>query len=144
MGINVHDRGANSLIAQASVAFSTQLHTKINGKPIRINVASESFLLGREATCDLRVWSPAVSRKHCILVSTAESLVVIDLGSRNGTFVNERRLRLGESAELRHRTKLQVGHVEFVIVRKKVETGFAFTAKSESKIRTLSEYSTAS
>ena len=144
MGRIVNHREANSPFAQASVAFSTQLHTKLNGEPIRISVATESFLLGREATCDLRVWSPAVSRKHCILVSTADSLVVIDLGSRNGTFVNERRLRLGESAELRHRTRLQVGHVEFVIVRKKLQAGFASTSKSEELIRSVSEFSTAS
>jgi pSer/pThr/pTyr-binding forkhead associated (FHA) protein len=53
---------------------------------------SGRYLLGRASCCDLRLPSDAdhwtVSRFHCLLDFYAPDVWVLDMGSRNGTFVN--------------------------------------------------------
>ncbi|MEO5730054.1 MAG: FHA domain-containing protein, partial [Byssovorax sp.] len=57
-------------------------------------------LLGRSASCDLRVDDPRVSSEHASLGWTGAIWEVRDLGSKNGTFVGERRLAAGERIPL--------------------------------------------
>jgi pSer/pThr/pTyr-binding forkhead associated (FHA) protein len=72
-------------------------------------------LVGRHHTCDVRIDSPRVSRRHCCLTRDRDTVIVRDLGSHNGTFINGVRidsgvLRGGESltiASLRYRLELQ-------------------------------------
>jgi hypothetical protein len=48
--------------------------------------------VGRDDDCQVRLATDDVSRKHCILRPTPEGLVVSDLGSSNGTLVNDVRI----------------------------------------------------
>ena len=48
--------------------------------------------IGRSPGAEFIVDAALVSRLHCQLTATAESLHVKDLGSTNGTFVNGKRL----------------------------------------------------
>ena len=50
-------------------------------------------VIGRDADCDFTVSSNSVSRRHARLELSEGQLVVTDLGSANGTFVNGRRVR---------------------------------------------------
>ena len=55
-----------------------------------IAVQGPEFLVGRAPECKLRPNSDMVSRRHC-MISIAEGRATIrDLGSRNGTIVNDR------------------------------------------------------
>ena len=45
-------------------------------------------LLGRGTDCDLRLVDPGVSRHHAELRVEEDQVVLVDLGSTNGTFVN--------------------------------------------------------
>lgn len=58
-------------------------------EPVR--VTKSSFVIGRAADCDLQLASPLVSRHHCALV-VKDGVRLRDLGSRNGTHVNEDRV----------------------------------------------------
>ncbi|KYF83866.1 hypothetical protein BE18_35115 [Sorangium cellulosum] len=58
------------------------------------------MLIGRSAACDLRVKNPRVSSEHAGLGWTGAGWEVRDLGSKNGTFVGERRLAVGERTPL--------------------------------------------
>jgi pSer/pThr/pTyr-binding forkhead associated (FHA) protein len=49
-------------------------------------------IVGRDDDCQIRLATNDVSRKHCIIRSTPEGLVLRDLGSRNGTLVNDVRV----------------------------------------------------
>ncbi len=50
----------------------------------------ESVVLGRGTDADVRLDNPAVSRRHARLHRLPDGYAVEDLGSRNGTFVNDR------------------------------------------------------
>jgi pSer/pThr/pTyr-binding forkhead associated (FHA) protein len=71
------------------------------GSPIVLDKAI--ILVGRHPDCDLVLsQSRKISRKHCCLAQVNDSLMVRDLGSTNGVWVNgdrirrEQRLRLGD------------------------------------------------
>jgi putative nucleotidyltransferase with HDIG domain len=49
-----------------------------------------SATVGRIAQCEIHVDDHAVSRRHCTLVVRGSDVIVTDLKSANGTFVNER------------------------------------------------------
>jgi pSer/pThr/pTyr-binding forkhead associated (FHA) protein len=65
--------------------------------------------LGRHDDCIIRIKSSQVSRKHCELHEADGRLMVRDLGSSNGTFVNGKRV-LGQQA-LKVGDELTVGSV---------------------------------
>jgi hypothetical protein len=79
------------------------------------------FVIGRAETCELPLEDPLVSRQHVALVVGEESVVVEDLGSRNGVKVNGTRL-LG-SKELALGDKLAVGSSEFVLAARTRDFG---------------------
>lgn len=72
------------------------------------DVPPGKLLVGREEACSLRVESDFVSRQHCLLLREASTLRIRDLGSKNGTFVNNRRIGTGETILL-HGDILSVG-----------------------------------
>ena len=52
----------------------------------------EPITAGRAAQCELHIDDPSVSRRHCTFTLVEDGVRVQDLGSANGTFVNERRV----------------------------------------------------
>ena len=44
--------------------------------------------IGRHDDCQIRIRSSQVSRRHCEVLPEGDTLMVRDLGSSNGTFVN--------------------------------------------------------
>jgi len=57
-----------------------------------IAIDQPSMTVGRDAGCELPVQMPGVSRRHCEFLMKDGSVGVRDLGSTNGTWVNEKRL----------------------------------------------------
>jgi pSer/pThr/pTyr-binding forkhead associated (FHA) protein len=70
--------------------------------------------IGRSTGAEFIVEAALVSRLHCQLTATSESLQVKDLGSTNGTFVNGKRT---QAAELKHGDRLSVGRLELIVSR---------------------------
>lgn len=75
-------------------------------------VSGEKTVLGRKQDCDLRIPTKDVSREHCALMASDDSVVVKDLGSSNGTFINGKRVA-EQSVEAGDR--LKVGPVTFLV-----------------------------
>ena len=50
-------------------------------------MAERIWTVGSLPDCDIRVENAAVSGRHCRLTQRGESLLLEDLGSKNGTFV---------------------------------------------------------
>src|SRR5262245_44344987 len=69
-------------------------------------------IIGRRTDCGLRIPSPLVSRQHCELKCAGTRLVVRDLGSSNGTFVNGIKVK---QKELKSGDTLGVGPITFIV-----------------------------
>ncbi len=54
----------------------------------RLKLPNGEAVLGRDQQAQIRIASEEVSRKHCVIISSVGKILVRDLGSRNGTFVN--------------------------------------------------------
>ena len=69
--------------------------------------------LGR-AECDVVLDDPELSRQHALISINGSSARLEDLGSTNGTFVDEERI---EQAELDDRSEFRIGshHIVFVV-----------------------------
>jgi pSer/pThr/pTyr-binding forkhead associated (FHA) protein len=73
---------------------------KILGGPASgqlIPISKNKLIVGREEDCHLHLTSEYVSRHHCVLLLDEYTLRIRDLGSRNGTFVNGKRIGSGET-----------------------------------------------
>ena len=68
------------------------------------------LLIGREPDCPLRPDSPLISRHHCVLLLDDYTLRIRDLGSKNGTFLNSRRVGRSETI-LSHGDIVSVGEM---------------------------------
>ncbi len=82
------------------------------GKTIPILIPQ--FLIGRDAQCQLRPASQAVSKLHCGIIIREGSVYVKDFGSTNGTIVNDVTIRNSE-VEVRNGATLKVGPLDFEI-----------------------------
>ncbi len=82
-----------------------------------IPLATKKFLIGREQDCHLRPNSDSVSRHHCVITVDDFTVHVRDLGSSNGTFLNN--IRLVGLREANNGDRLRIGSLEFEIVARK-------------------------
>jgi pSer/pThr/pTyr-binding forkhead associated (FHA) protein len=69
-------------------------------------LANERMTIGRSPEAEIFLDDVTVSRNHALLVRRRDGLFMDDLGSLNGTYVNQRRI---ESHHLRDGDELQVG-----------------------------------
>jgi diguanylate cyclase (GGDEF)-like protein len=66
-------------------------------KPVELS--QEPWLIGRDEHCSLAIKEDSVSRRHALLEFDGQSHVILDLGSTNGTFVNENRVNSARPLE---------------------------------------------
>jgi hypothetical protein len=71
------------------------------------------LLVGRSAECGAVLASPDVSRKHCVFAEEKGGLIVEDLHSRNGTYVNGE--RIGLRTELKEGDFVRIGPLHLVV-----------------------------
>src|SRR5260370_17909560 len=60
------------------------------GDPLEL--AGNAVVIGRHPACDIRITDDTVSRRHACILEQDDGYYVEDLGSRNGTYVNGRKL----------------------------------------------------
>ncbi|MHB0955253.1 MAG: FHA domain-containing protein [Pirellulaceae bacterium] len=82
------------------------------GREVIVPVAE--FLIGRGEECHLRPRSDAISRRHCVIAVSDKQVVLRDLGSKNGSYVNG--LRVEGSCVMQPGDQLQVGPLQFEVV----------------------------
>ena len=75
-----------------------------------LELKQEGIQIGRSSDNDIALRSPVVSRNHARLLAQAGNIVVIDLGSTNGTFVDGHRLEPGQPEPLHPGSEISFGH----------------------------------
>ena len=77
-------------------------------------VRGNEFVIGRAEGCDVRPKSDMISRRHCKLVVSESQVTIEDLGSKNGTVLNDELIdgRCG----LKTGDRISVGPHEFEVV----------------------------
>ena len=81
-----------------------------------IPVTSSKISLGRGEEADYRLKSELVSRSHCEIQLLSEEVVITDLNSRNGTFVNG--VRLEGKLSIKPGDSLRIGNMLFVLTER--------------------------
>ncbi len=69
-----------------------QIHPVGSGVGTRHMLGAAPVVIGREGNCDLRIPNRTVSRRHARIYPEGNGHAVADLGSMNGTFVNDVRI----------------------------------------------------
>lgn len=91
-------------------------------QPVRhVRVDAARFTVGRKPGASLCIPSPTVSRDHAEITVVERGLLLRDLGSTNGTFVNGARIQ--QPCVVRHGDLLQFGQVIFRVVQQSTESG---------------------
>jgi pSer/pThr/pTyr-binding forkhead associated (FHA) protein len=81
--------------------------------PVTFRVSPGSVkTVGRAPRADFILEAALVSRLHCRLEAESEALLVVDLDSTNGTFVNDKRV---DQARLSSGDRLRIGRVELTV-----------------------------
>jgi pSer/pThr/pTyr-binding forkhead associated (FHA) protein len=88
------------------------LHGTNAGKDVKI--PAPKCVIGRGDDCHLKPQSDAVSRRHAVIITTENEVVVRDMNSRNGTYVNGE--RVAEESVLLSGDVLRIGPLEFELM----------------------------
>ena len=97
-----------------------------SGEKLEYLIDKHEVELGKAAHNHITLTDPTVSNTHAIVIARDAGYTIVDLGSRNGTFVNGE--RLGSQAHtLRHGDKVQLGQTVLTF-RNPAETAANITA----------------
>lgn len=108
------DDGTTILGDEEEETFTLHLITK---EGTDIEISEPSSLLGKSKNNDIVLRDKAVSGRHAKLTFDTETgqAFITDLGSTNGTFVNNERLATNVNVLIRNNTMLRVGRTDFTI-----------------------------
>lgn len=81
----------------------------------RFTLTKDLTQIGRHSDSDILFDDITVSRRHAEIVKTSSSLIIRDLGSLNGTYVNQSRV---DEFAIKHGDELQVGKYRMVFFSK--------------------------
>jgi pSer/pThr/pTyr-binding forkhead associated (FHA) protein len=95
----------------ASPDMATPTLTIVGGvpprPPLRLETTGRRYVAGRGETCDLRLLSDEISREHAEIIRLWDGVVVGDVGSKNGVWVND--AAVTERQRLRDGDLIRVG-----------------------------------
>ena len=98
---------------KVALKSSIYLRTVVDQEPIEKQFAKSEIIIGRDPDCDFTIPDETVSLRHCKLTYHHKQWWAADLGSTNGSFINETPIEvpiiIAEGDELR------VGKVSIVV-----------------------------
>lgn len=75
-------------------AIELELTINVNGKLYSYHQNGIRHLIGRSSECEIKLSESGISRKHAMLVFDSSKWWVIDLESKNGTKLNNKKVKL--------------------------------------------------
>ena len=85
---------------------------KRDGQRKDFAITNKTTVVGRGEDCTLRIPLASISRQHCELVKSDDNLLVRDLASSNGTYVNNQRVN---EAALNVGDRITLGPTTFTV-----------------------------
>ncbi len=84
-----------------------RIAVSLKGRPLRTyTFGDDDVMIGRDGAADITLDNTGVSRRHAKIVRTSTGYFVEDLGSANGTILNDERI---ETHQLYHHDNLRIG-----------------------------------
>lgn len=127
--------------AAANVATERHYLVPPIGHPVLLS-SGKSLSIGRDDDSDLKVASTKASRKHCEVAWRDNVALVRDLGSQNGTWVNDRQLPPKTETTLKDGDTIQAG--DLIVTYRRLMPGIpeealgAPAAPTQQTVRTAS------
>ncbi|AQT69292.1 Glycogen accumulation regulator GarA [Anaerohalosphaera lusitana] len=104
---------------------------KKNGEKKTFPLPSTATIIGRRQDCDLCIPLMMVSRRHCQLYIEDDKLMVRDLGSKNGTLLNNE--EIDDETQVNPGDNLKIGPVTFIAQINGEPTQIESPAKPQTK-----------
>jgi pSer/pThr/pTyr-binding forkhead associated (FHA) protein len=96
-----------------------RLVATLDGHELRFSLNQGEVGLGSHPDCALRLPHATVSRQHATIKLESKEFRLYDLGSANGTFVNDQRLR--DPMALQDGVIVRFGEAEYIFKRISLE-----------------------
>ena len=107
------DSAGNVTVFRANAHAERELVCKSSG--IGVVISKSPFKIGKLLeSSDLRIENHAVSRKHAEIVKEGNNYYVIDYYSKNGTYINERRIQSGVKEPLQINDSIRFADSEYL------------------------------
>jgi pSer/pThr/pTyr-binding forkhead associated (FHA) protein len=85
---------SHTAVSNASAPFLLRIHASVDANRRGTDVRVDGPLtIGRDPSCSLAIADPAVSRQHASIEAAPDGVRVVDLGSGNGVWVNNERVK---------------------------------------------------
>ncbi len=97
--------------ADSNIGAAGKLLINNNGVLSEEHLLKNITMIGRSKSCDVVIDNKVVSKKHAEILNEGSNFYIRDIGSKNGTFINGRKLKLMEKAELKSKDKIKLGNV---------------------------------
>lgn len=79
----------------------------------RFFLTQTEMIIGRDPSADISIADQSISRKHARLLKESNQVKLTDLGSSNGTFVNDKKVNPNETITLAKEDMLKLGNSIF-------------------------------
>ena len=114
--IRTHHRIGYAFVAQVTESPST-VTVPLGGPTTvlrigarRVRIGPGPFIVGRDAVCDVVIHDPCISRRHARITIRDGCATVVDLRSKNGTTIDQR--RIDRPTIVRNGDRIRFGAVE--------------------------------
>jgi pSer/pThr/pTyr-binding forkhead associated (FHA) protein len=84
-----------------------------NQKGRETSLSRGIYLVGRSRICQIRPKNRYVSRKHCAIIHRKREVLIQDLGSKTGTYINRVRIDPKTATVLQDGDRIRVGKTKF-------------------------------
>ena len=105
------DRGRGDGAAPSGAQSALVVVAAMGQKPGTVFEIIDEATLGRAPTADVRIEDAFASSAHARIFPRGQSMYIEDMGSTNGTYLNERQLTTVE--ELRPGDTIRIGETEY-------------------------------
>lgn len=93
-----------------------ELSPSLNSSKILHFGEGGAFTIGRSDGCNITCNHETVSETHCSFAAFGSIWAIKDEGSKNGTFVNGRKMKVNEQSPLKFGTKIMLGSAQFLFL----------------------------